>query len=302
MKNNLEIPKSELNPKKKQKENPQINLAHNFFYSQAGDGSYDYFGEELQSSEVVPTGDLFHPLGDVPQFKGNNESRNNKLVGNYVISTMNTLPELITETRKSSIKNVITLRFLLTPKFELLFAKEGVPTGIIPAHFCMTGEIQNAALCITAGNIKIDQDDKIIHITHKSGDFHPSWESLQYALFALLACGAQFSNTFTIEKHIKTFVKLTVQLEDLQNELNAKFSDTLKKQCIEINANLFNQTHKYPKTRPELTKSRPFFADKPVFSENLQTRKRRILFSSDDELEVNSVEPGEGVISKPFGQ
>ena len=273
---------------------PQIELTHNSFFEPPRDASFDYFLEELPPSEVVPPGDLFGPLGETPQFKGNNESRNNKLVGNYVISTMNTLPELIAETRQLSIKNVITLRFLLTTKFELLFAKEGRPNTTTPAHFAMTGEVQNAAWCITAGNIKIDQDNKIIHISHMSGDFQPSWESLQYALFALLACGAQFSDKFTIEKHIKTFVKVTVQLENVQNELNAKFSDTLKKQCIEINANLFNQTHKYPKAHPESTGSTLFFAEKPV------TKKRKIEFGS-DELEAH-FEPDLDFISKPFGQ
>lgn len=290
MKRKLEIPK----PK------PQ-NLTQNSFFTPSRETSFDYFAEELPSSEVLTTGDLFGPLGDVPEFKGNNESRNYKLLGNYIIFAMNTLPELIAETRQSSIKNVITLRFLLTPKFELLFAKEGTPNTTIPAHFAMTGENQNAALCITAGNIKIGQDDKIVHISHMSGDFKPSWESLQYALFALLACGAQFADKFTIEKHIKTFVNVTVQLENLQNELNTKFSDTLKKQCIEINSTLSNQTYQYPKAHPELTVNRPSLADNPVFSEHLRTNKRRILFSS-DELETCSFEPDVDLISKPFGQ
>ncbi len=91
------------------------------------------------------TGEIFSTLESVPSFQGNHTRANNKLRGKYTIHTMNTLASLIVEMRKSSNEKTIKLRYVLTPDYELLFAREGRPNSFIPPHFAMTGLDENNA-------------------------------------------------------------------------------------------------------------------------------------------------------------
>lgn len=85
-----------------------------------------------------------------------------------------------------SAKNETKVRFLVDNKHQLWFAEEGPASKTIPAHYQMTNELPNVASCISAGNIIFSSDYKaIIYVNHKSGDFEPDFNSLQY-LFAIL--------------------------------------------------------------------------------------------------------------------
>ncbi|MBA2652488.1 MAG: hypothetical protein H0U73_09520 [Tatlockia sp.] len=199
------------------------------------------------------TDELFSSLETSPHFKGDKTSRNNKLKGTYTIFSVNTLPELIEELRKSTDKDTITLRFVVTPNNEISFAREGAPNSFIPAHFAMTGLVQTAALCKTAGNIKINKTNEVVFISHKSGDFQPSWPSLIHGLFALLACNVKFADEFQIEKYVTIYETLNVKLDRVTKEIDSKFTPEQKEQCREANSKLVNKTHVYPTIQHQVT-------------------------------------------------
>lgn len=79
--------------------------------------------------------------------------------------------------------HVKTLRFLLTIDDQLVFGPEGVPSprNDIPAHAHLA-EAKSiwSEECITAGNAYFSDDNKLVGINHKSGDFRPSFDSLQF--------------------------------------------------------------------------------------------------------------------------
>ena len=76
-------------------------------------------------------------------------------------------------------KNAFIVRFVVAQDGVLWFAEEGVPGSNIPAHYQMCSEHANDALCLTAGNVEFSHDyQQIIRVSHKSGDFRPSFESL----------------------------------------------------------------------------------------------------------------------------
>lgn len=80
------------------------------------------------------------------------------------------------------------LRFLLKTNGELVFAHEGSPGDIIPSHWQMSG-VGNCidAECITAGNAFFDPESHtLLILNHKSGDFRPSFNSLQFVFLELI--------------------------------------------------------------------------------------------------------------------
>lgn len=69
---------------------------------------------------------------------------------------------------------------------ELVFAAEGAPRQHIPAHYQMADKNPREALCVSAGNAFFDENNKLVAIDHKSGDFRPTFDSLKFALGAML--------------------------------------------------------------------------------------------------------------------
>ncbi|MBA2709514.1 MAG: hypothetical protein H0U57_02855 [Tatlockia sp.] len=205
--------------------------------------------KETKEYEIKKEG-LFNSLDHTPNFRGFNSSRNNKTDGNFKIYTLNTLNELVEEERLSSFKDKpVTLRFLLTPTYELLFAREGTPNHIIPPHFAMTNKSQNEANCITAGNVKINKKGEIVFISNKSGDFQPAWDSLQFGISALLACDANFAETLIVE-HSAVSGEITAHtytLDSIKEELNSLTTQFPIEKFRNINANLDARTNSYSK-------------------------------------------------------
>ncbi|MBA2652743.1 MAG: hypothetical protein H0U73_10820 [Tatlockia sp.] len=204
--------------------------------------------KETTECEVKKEGDLFNSLDQTPNFIGNHSSRNNKIKGVFRIYTLNTLNELVVK-KSSSTDKPVTLRFLLTPTYELLFAQEGTPSTIIPPHFAMTDKTQIEAKCITAGNVKINKEGKIVYISNKSGDFTPVWDSLQFGISALLACNANFAETLKIKQstvagEINVY---TYTLDSVKKELNSLTTHFPIEEFQKINANLEARTNIYPK-------------------------------------------------------
>ncbi|MBA2711323.1 MAG: hypothetical protein H0U57_12125 [Tatlockia sp.] len=238
--------------------------------------------KETTEQEVKKEGRLFNSLDQTPNFIGNRTSRNNKVKGVFRIDTLNTLNELVEKERISSSNDKpITLRFLLTPTYELLFAPEGEPSNNIPPHFAMTDKSQNEAKCITAGNVKINKEDKIVYISNKSGDFTPAWDSLQFGISALLACNANFAETLkikqsTVSGEINVY---TYSLESVKEELNSLTTQFPIEEFKRINANLDARTNIYTKPNnldqeeipvaKNSTTSLSFFSDRSNVSKNL---------------------------------
>ncbi|MBA2711613.1 MAG: hypothetical protein H0U57_13620 [Tatlockia sp.] len=216
--------------------------------------------KETTEYEVKKEGGLFNSLDHTPNFIGNHSSRNNKIDGDYRIYTLNTLNELVEKERLSSSNDKpVTLRFLLTPAYELLFAREGIPSNNIPPHFAMTDKSQIEARCITAGNVKINKEGKIVYISNKSGDFTPVWDSLQFGISALLACNANFAESLKIKQSTVSgeITVYTYTLDSVKKELNSLATQFPIEEFKKINANLDARTNIYPKPNTSAQKEVP---------------------------------------------
>lgn len=98
-------------------------------------------------------------------------------------------------------KTYKVLRFLLKTNGELVFAHEGAPGGIVPSHWQMTQEEDYlSAACLTAGNAFFNEDGVLQFIDHKSGDFRPSFESLQFMLPELIKNAVVMANFLEIRQ------------------------------------------------------------------------------------------------------
>jgi hypothetical protein len=100
-------------------------------------------------------------------------------------------------------KTYKVLRFLLRSNGELVFAHEGGPHGIVPAHSQML--VGDNVSCITAGNAYFNVETNTLElINHKSGDFRPPFDSLQFVLPQLVSelinVNIPISNTLKIEQ------------------------------------------------------------------------------------------------------
>ncbi|AUH71721.1 hypothetical protein [Legionella sainthelensi] len=104
----------------------------------------------------------------------------------HFIESLSTLEKLLTEKRLR--KEEPILRFLVDTAGVAWFARENQPGISAPKHFQMTGESQNKAKCLTAGNIKFTNSKCRVlkSINHRSGDFQPSFYSLRIFLAILV--------------------------------------------------------------------------------------------------------------------
>lgn len=102
---------------------------------------------------------------------------------NYQIFPLASFKELV-ELAGSGASKKNKFRFVIDTDLQAWFALEGRPAGIIPPHFGLVSTNCKDAICRTAGNIKVE-DNKLISINHKSGDFSPSFDSLFYLLILL---------------------------------------------------------------------------------------------------------------------
>lgn len=106
--------------------------------------------------------------------------------GTYCIESLSTLEKLLAE--KRSKKEIPILRFLVDSSGVAWFARE-THLGIdAPKHFQMTGESLEKARCLTAGNIRFKNSACRVlkKINHRSGDFHPTFQSLRLFLAILI--------------------------------------------------------------------------------------------------------------------
>ncbi|HTM63860.1 MAG TPA: hypothetical protein VL360_05105 [Gammaproteobacteria bacterium] len=92
------------------------------------------------------------------------------------------------------------VRFLLSTKNNLIFAKEGSPLKDIPAHFQMANFDVDQAKCLTAGNAYFNDNGELCRIDHKSGDFRPPFDTLQFVFPALIQSGIPIAKELEIDK------------------------------------------------------------------------------------------------------
>jgi hypothetical protein len=100
----------------------------------------------------------------------------------FSIKSLSTLKELLAKEEET------VFRFLVDTDGKLWFAFETRPHNNAPKHFQMTGSPLDAACCLTAGNIKFGNKTGAVlrNISHRSGDFRPSFLSLRWVLAILL--------------------------------------------------------------------------------------------------------------------
>jgi hypothetical protein len=100
----------------------------------------------------------------------------------FSIKSLLTLKELLVREEET------VFRFLVDTEGKLWFAFETRPHNNAPKHFQMTGAPLEMANCLTAGNIKFSSKTGTVlkNISHRSGDFRPSFLSLRWVLAILL--------------------------------------------------------------------------------------------------------------------
>ncbi|WP_115330067.1 hypothetical protein [Legionella busanensis] len=106
----------------------------------------------------------------------------NRKADSFSIKSLSTLKELLVEEKDD------VFRFLVDITGKLWFAYETRPYNSAPKHFQMTGDPLETACCLTAGNIKFKNKKGAVlkNISHRSGDFYPSFLSLRWLLAILI--------------------------------------------------------------------------------------------------------------------
>lgn len=95
----------------------------------------------------------------------------------------------------------IVLKFLLNENHKLIFGRSGAPFGTVPTHYQMTGESDPfSARCISAGEAFFGKDKKLYVINHLSPDFHPSFDSLQFVIRALLTENIAMADEIVVQR------------------------------------------------------------------------------------------------------
>lgn len=193
----------------------------------------------------------FSNVRKIPKFKGDHGIHGKFIEGTYVIYPINNVKELI-QSKFSAQKfslGVVRLRFLLSEDFKLLYAPEGHPNPNIPHHYRMTGAKKKCdAVCTTAGNVFYNRQHEVVKVSHKSGDFHPDFDSLQWALAVMFVNNVKFAKKVIIEERKSSGAVLgsvSVDSDLLKEVVLNKFSARLKKIFFDNNQNLTKITHEY---------------------------------------------------------
>jgi hypothetical protein len=156
-----------------------------------------------------------------------------KIRGKHIIYSIKNLPTLIEKMRthkEFNKQNELEIRYLLTCDNKLFFAEEGMASTKIPGHEHMTENGINKSSCKTAGNLKINDEGKIYFISHESGAFLPSWNSLAWACAALFSNDAVFADQIIMQQQEITGESAYLQVDThaLKTEITLKFS---QEQC-----------------------------------------------------------------------
>jgi hypothetical protein len=157
----------------------------------------------------------------------------------HVIVTLNNISTLVNELKHSELDDFkerfynendptysekYSLRYLVTPNMQILFAKEGQLSKSIPGHRHM------ADTCLAAGNIFFSKDySRFTLITHDSGDFKPNANSLLWPLIILSLCSA--ASCPALDTGYIT-IKLSEHIENLETTLVHHTQETLSKALI----------------------------------------------------------------------
>lgn len=166
----------------------------------------------------------------------------------FSINSLSTFKELLDQEKET------IFRFLVDTGGKLWFAFETRPGNNAPKHFQMTGDPFETACCLTAGNIKFKAKTGAVlkNISHRSGDFHPSFVSLRW-MMAILLINEEFLPfklpRFVIIKEIKNkkIYKHVWSLKRLKKWLNSFAHESYIKSLYQ--PNLGSKTVHYESTR-----------------------------------------------------
>lgn len=87
-----------------------------------------------------------------------------------------------------------SVRYLITPDWQIIFAPEGAPSQLIPSHREMNHQ------CLAAGNLYFSHDyNCVTGINNQSGDFKPSMFSIIWTILMLNDSGLKIHDNFFID-------------------------------------------------------------------------------------------------------
>lgn len=179
----------------------------------------EIFSPDVRQSPIVPS--------PASRYRTGKESRFENVT--YELYGLSALPDLLERiiTERGDCREA---RFIYTTDNELLFSFEGRPSQKhkIPAHYEMTGEAQNGAQCLSAGNISFEKRGTsfaITFINHKSGDFRPGFHSIVPVISLMTRYFRQ--NQTSIDWNGE------IAIEELDNNGGTKRHFTLDRTCLD---------------------------------------------------------------------
>jgi hypothetical protein len=155
-------------------------LSRQSFFSDSAPRESNGLIEQINGNRIS---EIFAKSLTIEEFRCANKRKPSDV--RFDIHSLTTLIDLCNEKKKN--KERPDFRFLVDLNKKAWFAKESHNRIPAPAHYQMTGEPQNIAKCLTAGNLFLTEDySTLAKINHKSGDFRPSRDSLKWFIAILL--------------------------------------------------------------------------------------------------------------------
>lgn len=173
-----------------------------------------FYSSQAIKKNPVPAGQTFilYPLSQLEQLL--NDAREAKY--QKKLKLLDPLdPNACEELRKEINNTPVCLRYVVDSEFKLWFSREGRPSKNVPGHG------QMASGCYAAGNVTCNNEDHIIKINHKSGDFHPGFSSLLW-VFLILNRSEPF----------KTLLASEIEIEQLNSSCGTHQKFIVKKETL----------------------------------------------------------------------
>lgn len=193
----------------------------------------------------------------------------------------------------------VRVRFLVDTAGQLWLARERNEDSSkerlnpSPAHFMLTGETGSSARCLTAGTFYFNlEQNQLIKIDNKSGDFKPDFNSLKWALLILMRTqNLSFHLPETLKIEDSCVYDYEVPLGDIRN-----WADTVAAKTKVVSQNHCTKNVHYEKYAPRATvrQNSPLSTQNGLFrspeTDENTSSARRILFTNDVETPLLSSE------------
>ncbi len=161
------------------------------FFSEYKSGGYPVNGDYQAKAKGISSSSSTRPLENNPTLYESSQL-NNLLLRKDICKTWSSMLIIDAGSTSSSNELLKVVRYVVNEDGKFVFGNEGYPANDTPAHS------QMAERCFASGNLFFDDDNTLIAINNKSGDFRQQPETLQVALWKLFQDKIPMKNQFLI--------------------------------------------------------------------------------------------------------